>query len=345
MKSTIGNFDLHWLIAPGAQSATPVDESLTVHRLDYQIPAEVGAAWLELLELSEGLRLYRAVHHFEKASFGQMIPLLDVTASVCEPEPSFCAQIWLSGIGCHHEYWQGRSAPFVEVWGRPGQDTFRLTRQWDARVLIAGGGVTEMRSVSISQSLLQALLGDSLEARLLERLGLDAAIKAVTRQIPQHLNTPLQEAMSDRYVGPARRLFAQAKALEYLGLLVDLLHAEETTVHQGRHKRKIRELHEYLLSLNGRLPTLNRLAADFGLSAKQLNIEFKAEFGQSIFEYVTTNRLEQAHDALLESTMPMKVLSERLGYSHVNHFITAFKRKFGYSPGSLRRNPKMKEPL
>jgi AraC-like DNA-binding protein len=338
MKSNLGRFNLHWLIAPGASSATPVDESLTIHRMDYQIPAEIGQAWLESLDLSEGLRLYRAVHHLEKASFGDMVPMLDVTA--LEPEPVFSAQTWLSGMGCHIEYWQGRSQPPVEVWGRPGLDTFRLRSHWDARVLIAGAGLTEMRSVMVSQSLLQALLGDSFESMLLVRLGLDEATKAVTRQMPQRLNTPLLEAMSDQYTGPARRLFAQTKTLEYLGLLVDFLHSEKSTPRQGRHTQKIRELKDYLLSLNGRLPALNSLAADFGLSAKQLNIEFKLEYGQSIFDYVSSNRLEQAHAALLESSMPMKVLSERLGYSHVNHFITAFKRKFAYPPGSLRRKRK-----
>jgi len=204
---------------------------------------------------------------------------------------------------------------------------------------VAGGGVSEMRSIIVPQPLLQSLLGDSLEAQLLLPLGLDAATPAVTRHMPAQLNAPLQEALSDRYAGPARRLYAQAKALEYLGLLVDFLQAQDNTTPQRRHTQKIRELKEVLLNLQGRLPTLGELAADFGLSAKQLNIEFKAEFGQSIFEYVTSLRLEQAHAALLESTLPMKVLSERLGYSHVNHFITAFKRRFGYPPGSLRKGP------
>ena len=162
-----------------------------------------------------------------------------------------------------------------------------------------------MRSVTVSQSLLQSLLGDSFEAVLLGRLGLNEATKAVTRQMPQHLNAPLLEAMSDQYTGPARRLFAQTKTLEYLGLLVDFLHAKETIPRQGRHTQKIRELKEFLLSLDGRLPALNSLATDFGLSAKQLNIEFQAEFGQSIFDYVTTIRLDQAHAALLESPMPI----------------------------------------
>jgi AraC-like DNA-binding protein len=338
MKSSIRHLDIHWLIAPGAQLATPVDDSLTIHRMDYQLPAEVGQAWLESLEPSEGLRLYRAVHDLKKSSFGQLVPILEVTSS--EPEPIFSAQTFLSGIICHQEYWQGRSAAPVEVWGRPGLDTFRFRQQWDARVMVAGGGVTEMRSVIMSQTLLQVMLGDGLETQLLQRLGLDEHTQSVTRQMPAQLNTPLQEAMSDRYTGPARRLFAQAKALEYLNLLVDFLHAQDKTAQKRRHTPKIRELKEVLLKLEGRLPTLNQLAADFGLSAKQLNIEFKAEFGQSIFDYVTTSRLAQAHAALLESSMPMKALSDRLGYSHVNHFITAFKRKFGYPPGSLRRKHK-----
>ena len=104
-------------------------------------------------------------------------------------------------MGCHLEFWQGRSQPPVEVWGRPGLDTFRFRTYWDVRVLIAGGGMTEMRSVTVSQSLLQSLLGDSFEAVLLGRLGLNEATKAVTRQMPQHLNAPLLEAMSDQYTG------------------------------------------------------------------------------------------------------------------------------------------------
>jgi len=335
MKSSIGHLHLHWLMAPGAPVATPVDDSLTLHRMDYQLPPDMGQAWLESLALGEGLKLYRAVHHLEKASFGQLVPILDVTSS--EPTPVFSAQTFLSGICCHQEYWQGRAAAPVEVWGRPGLDTFRWRTHWDARVLVAGGGVSEMRSIIVPQPLLLSLLGDSFEAQLLLPLGLDAATPAVTRPMPAQLNAPLQEALSDRYGGPARRLYAQTKALEYLGLLVDLLHTQDKTAPQRRHTQKIRELKEVLLNLDGRLPALNQLAADFGLSAKQLNIEFKAEFGQSIFEYVTAVRLEQAHAALLESRLPMKVLSERLGYSHVNHFITAFKRRFGYPPGTLRR--------
>lgn len=335
MQTTIGRYSLSWLLSPGESTPATVDAGLSVHRVDYPISPALGTAFVEVLDLNPGFSLYRAVHHLEQAPFGQLVPILDVSST--ETERVFSAQVWLSGIGCHHEYWQGRGAPPVEVWGRPGQDTFRLKQDWDASVLVAGGGVSEMRSVRIAHPLLEALLGQAVFTQLLERLGLDDTTTAVTHQIPQHLTSPLQESMSDQFVGPARRLFAQAKALEYLGGLVDFFHAETKKTSARRHTKKVRELHEYLLALEGRLPTLGQLAAEFGLSAKQLNIEFKAEFGQSIFEYVTATRLEQARMAMLESRFPMKVIAERLGYSHVNHFITAFRRRFGYAPGSLRK--------
>ena len=45
----------------------------------------------------------------------------------------------------------------------------------------------------------------------------------------------------------------------------------------------------------------------------------------------------EAHAALVEGDLPIKVLSRRHGYSHVNHFMRAFTRKIGYPPGNLRR--------
>ncbi len=62
-----------------------------------------------------------------------------------------------------------------------------------------------------------------------------------------------------------------------------------------------------------------------------------AEYGQSTFSHMTGQRLAQAHALLSTDSVPMKLLAARLGYSHVNHFISAFKKRFGYPPGSVRR--------
>jgi AraC-like DNA-binding protein len=53
--------------------------------------------------------------------------------------------------------------------------------------------------------------------------------------------------------------------------------------------------------------------------------------------HVSEQRLDQAYDALMTTDVPIKLIAVNLGYSHVNHFSNAFRKKFGYPPGSLRR--------
>lgn len=342
MSAKIGPFNLKWLLAHHANETPDGEGDCHTQETRYNIPPEIGEAFVRRLELGEGVELYRAVHHLEKAPFGELITMFDNSAS--HPESAFNAQIWLSGMGCHLEYWNGRKKPPTKILATPGQDTFRFAKETDVTVQIAGGGTSEMRSVYISESALLTFLGDSTVNHLLEKLGLNHETKTVVLPMPAYLAPPLKEAMSEQYAGPARRLFAQAKTLEYLGGLVKHVYSSETR-NDRRHTKRIRELHDRLLSLEGKLPTLNDLAKTFGLSAKQLNSEFAAEFGQPIFSFITNHRLEQAREALLESGFPIKVISERLGYSHVNHFNEAFKKRFGYPPGALRRHKNQSSAL
>lgn len=261
--------------------------------------------------------------------------LMDVAI---EPdEPLFGAQIWLSGLGCHREYWHGLDQPPVEIIASPGRDTFRHHRAWHAQILVEGGVNSEMRSVVVPDTMLRALLGEDAAQNLLDGLGLHDDRLTVVRPVPLHISAPLREAMSGQFTGSARKLYAQAKVLNYLAGLIRHVAADKGVTKERSHRKRIRELHEYLIQLEGRLPTLSDLAQEFGLSARRLNEEFTAEFGQSVYSFMTEHRLTQAHASLQTNVMPMKLLADRLGYSHVNHFITAFKRKFGYSPGSLRR--------
>jgi transcriptional regulator GlxA family with amidase domain len=101
----------------------------------------------------------------------------------------------------------------------------------------------------------------------------------------------------------------------------------------------LRELHHYLMHLEGDMPTLKELGSKFGTSPQNLNKGFMREYGQSIYCMVTNHRLNLAHQVLVNSSLPIKTIATRMGYSHVNHFTYAFGKKFGYPPGSLRRKP------
>jgi AraC-like DNA-binding protein len=334
-ETRIAPYTLAWLLSPIEDGVIRLDEGPEATLLPYALPPDVGEAWAESLALRDGIVLFRAVHALDPSPPGQLVSLMDAHTS--PEEPIFNAQVWLSGLGCHREYWHGGDQPPVDIVAGPGRDTFRLHREWQAKVLVEGGVTSEMRSVIVPEAMLRSLLGEDAAQHLLNALGLGSARPTVVRPMPLHVSTSLREAMSGQFSGAARKLYAQARVLDYLAELHRHVSSEKTLHKERSHHKRIKELQHYLIHLEGRMPTLSDLASEFGLSARRLNEEFTAEYGQSIFNFVTEHRLEQAHASLLAGTTPLKVLATRLGYSHVNHFITAFRRKFGYPPGSLRR--------
>lgn len=328
-KNQITAYDLTWLTSP--ISPTRVNQ-FTIEHQPYLLPPEVGVAWLETLALLDGVSLYRAVHQMEPSPLGQLIPIMDIELK--SSEPIFNAQVWTSGRCCHQER-SDNNPVTLNIVAEPGHDTFRFHREWSASILIEGGITSEMRSITIPQSILNKLLGES-TMELLNELQLGSKKSTVVRQMPLHVSKALRDAMDSHMVGPIQKLHAQACALHYLANLMSHLFPKKQNKNETRHQGRIHELHDHLIHLDGRVPTLTELSEKFGLSARRLNEEFALQYGTSIYKFMSRHRLQQAHDLLRTSNTPMKVISMNLGYSHVNHFISAFKRQFGYSPGSLR---------
>lgn len=336
MKILIGKelFRLSWLLAPESDAVSLERNGPDLQHMPYAMSPDIGKAWIDSLSFPDGIVLYRAVHEMAPSPRGQLIPLMDVDG--VSEEPSFNAQIWLSGLGCHHEYWKGRNAPPVEIVAFPGRDTFRHKHNWQAKVLVEGGVTSEMKSLVVPDSLMRTLVGEEAVTTLLSRLGLSEARQAVVLPMPLNVSAPLRDAMSGQFSGAARKLFAQARILDYLAGLLSFVLSDDLASSQPAPDRKIEELHHHLVNLEGKMPTLVDLAMEFGVSARRLNTDFTAKYGTSIYGFVTEHRLAQAHALLLADPIPMKTLATRLGYSHVNHFSAAFKKRFGYPPGSLR---------
>ncbi len=100
---------------------------------------------------------------------------------------------------------------------------------------------------------------------------------------------------------------------------------------------RTRALHEQLTTIKGKLPTMEELAVQYGCSSRTLNSEFVAVYGQSVVDFITEYRFQRAHNAVRNTTIPLKVLADHLGYTHANNFSNAFRKRFGYAPGSLRK--------
>jgi len=333
MKSAITTATVNWLTSTDSAPIILEDGHDGYSRTQIPMSPEVGSGSIELISLALGMHIVRGSHHFEPNMIGQIVPFFDVTGELSEPT------LIISAARTGRVILKERCVGTDFIFGQ-GLSLFEHVDRIDYVPMLDASCDIEVTMLKFGDSMLARLLGESTAQTMLKGLYIEGVPTAAVYAVPPHISAFLYESVPVHLTGMMRKLHAQAKALEYICALANHLTIEEASIQPDSLKRKlVIQLHEELYSLQGKVPTLDELALQYGMSARVLNAEFRKEYGVSIFGYISELRLNEAHEALLQTTVPMKILSLNMGYSHVNHFISAFGKKFGYSPGSLRKRP------
>lgn len=83
---------------------------------------------------------------------------------------------------------------------------------------------------------------------------------------------------------------------------------------------------------------LSQLAVKFGMSESRLNSLVKSQTGKTCADYVRSERMEIAHDMLMQGNLPIKEIASYVGFNHVSNFSRSYREWFGENPArSLRR--------
>ena len=82
--------------------------------------------------------------------------------------------------------------------------------------------------------------------------------------------------------------------------------------------------------------SLTELAQQVGTNEFTLKKGFKELFGTTVFGYWNELKMEWAKQMLSEDGLTVTEVSEKIGYKNPQHFSTAFKRWYGFSPGELK---------
>jgi AraC-like DNA-binding protein len=153
------------------------------------------------------------------------------------------------------------------------------------------------------------------------------------------LHTAIREVLGCRFVGPLKKLFLYSKALEILVLQADAFEQAQAPRRHARteyDQERLLFARDYLIQHLALPPSLPELARLAGLNEFKLKKGFKEMFGQTVFGYLSDYRLADAKAQLQECRKTASELAFELGYSSVQHFSAAFKKKFGVSPTSLK---------
>jgi AraC-like DNA-binding protein len=83
--------------------------------------------------------------------------------------------------------------------------------------------------------------------------------------------------------------------------------------------------------------TIPELARQTGINEAKLKEGFKELFGHSIHTHLLQLRLEKARHLLLTTDLSVTDITYYIGYSHVTHFTSLFKKALGLTPTEWRK--------
>lgn len=174
-----------------------------------------------------------------------------------------------------------------------------------------------------------------------------------TRRLEQAPAASLRELMKLIPVGPAllmgfeqllyaklqapfHAIFAQAKFLEILSLLLDAAFGQpmETcpVAMSPTIEHKLRQVRHHIMDHIDQEPDADHLAITYDLPRQTLREGFRHMYGKTIHQFYADYKLEWAMQKLTAGDCLVKEIAFEVGYQNPSHFITAFKKKFGFTP-------------
>lgn len=112
----------------------------------------------------------------------------------------------------------------------------------------------------------------------------------------------------------------------------------QNTPMSGKKRSELDAVCEKMLAECAEPHPLSYYAEFCHLSVSRFSHLFAAGIGMTPGEYLNTLRLEQAKTLLFESDLPIGTVALRAGFSDANYFSRLFRKRFGQSPSSFRKN-------
>jgi AraC-like DNA-binding protein len=147
----------------------------------------------------------------------------------------------------------------------------------------------------------------------------------------------IQKINESEHTGLVRRVFLESKTLEILAMQIkqyldDLSPSKRQSILRKKDIEQIIAAKNLLLeNLQGHL-TIRELARLTGTNENKLKMGFKQVYNTSIYKILQNEKLEAAKLLLVEEKYSIKEIATKVGYKHVGHFSSKFKKKFGILP-------------
>jgi len=226
-------------------------------------------------------------------------------------------------------------------------DTLSICDNCEGEFVIKGGAPVRSVSVYVGHDFFQDLVaGYDQDDRIVDLVNKENGNYLLARLEPSPQTQLIATQIIDNHHhGPLGNLYLESKCLELIAITLQRMLRQTGQTAIPLTRSDIGRLHEakrLLLHNMADPPTIRQLSIQAGLNEFKLKKGFRDLFGKSVFQLLREHRLEIARTMLEDSDMTVSAVAGNIGYVNISHFISAFRNRFGVTPGSLlhrnRRN-------
>jgi AraC-like DNA-binding protein len=155
--------------------------------------------------------------------------------------------------------------------------------------------------------------------------------------VQPQINTAVSQIINPPVDTGLLRIYLEGKALEIATLMLQALscgqhgHGISPSLNAGETAR-LYHARELLTEQLQNPPSLADLARQCGFNHNRLNRGFKELFGQTVYDYLRTLRLEKARNLLASGEYNVTEACMDVGYTNLSHFAKMYRKHFGLSP-------------
>lgn len=149
----------------------------------------------------------------------------------------------------------------------------------------------------------------------------------------------LENVFNCPMLGKLGQLMIETSLLQIILIQLHSIYLTKDILSIESGKRDVEVIYELKEHLNKTFledHSLDNMAREFGVNTSKLMALFKKVFNKSIFEYLSELRMDYARELLQEKDYLVTEVARTLGYKNPNHFSSAFKKRFGFSPSKVR---------
>jgi AraC family transcriptional regulator, regulatory protein of adaptative response / methylphosphotriester-DNA alkyltransferase methyltransferase len=106
------------------------------------------------------------------------------------------------------------------------------------------------------------------------------------------------------------------------------------------NKELLKITNEILTNCYIKVPSLNDIARELGISHSHLVRLYKEHYGFTPKEYIVKIKVNKARELLCETDLDITTIAYEVGYRSISNFYKCFKEHTGSSPKEFRKNSK-----